>query len=60
MLFSLDCRCAKCKNADYCSKECQKKHWAEHKKRCKQFTAAMAESKKNAASDNAVPDETLS
>ena len=28
-------KCAKCKRAAYCSKECQKKHWPVHKTVCK-------------------------
>lgn len=28
-------RCERCRTARYCSKECQKKHWKVHKKRCK-------------------------
>lgn len=27
-------RCSKCKNAHYCSRECQKKSWRSHKKEC--------------------------
>ena len=27
--------CGKCKKRKYCGKECQKKHWALHKKVCK-------------------------
>ena len=26
--------CSSCKNAYYCDKECQKKHWKQHKKYC--------------------------
>jgi len=32
--------CSRCKFAAYCSKECQKKHWPEHKKACKSGEAA--------------------
>lgn len=27
-------KCSKCEQAHYCSPECQKKHWSEHKKVC--------------------------
>lgn len=33
-------RCSNCHRVRYCSRECQKKHWKEHKPRCKQKTAA--------------------
>ena len=29
-----DQRCGKCKKVHYCSKECQKAHWATHKQTC--------------------------
>jgi len=32
--------CSRCKNATYCSKECQIKHWKEHKPRCKHYLEA--------------------
>jgi len=28
-------KCGKCKEMSYCSKECQKGHWAKHKATCK-------------------------
>lgn len=28
-------QCSACKNEQYCSRECQQQHWAEHKKVCK-------------------------
>ncbi|KAJ7114325.1 hypothetical protein C8R44DRAFT_227342 [Mycena epipterygia] len=28
-------RCGRCKEAWYCSKECQKKHWPKHKEFCR-------------------------
>ncbi|KAG9322291.1 hypothetical protein KVV02_002224 [Mortierella alpina] len=32
-------RCAKCKSAFYCSRECQLKSWKSHKKECAAFSA---------------------
>lgn len=31
--------CSRCKSVQYCSKDCQTKHWPEHKKVCKQMAA---------------------
>jgi endogenous inhibitor of DNA gyrase (YacG/DUF329 family) len=33
-------RCSQCSSVYYCSKECQKVHWAKHKKDCKTLAAA--------------------
>lgn len=33
--------CAKCENVCYCSKECQKTHWKEHKENCRRPTYQM-------------------
>ncbi|KAF5382301.1 hypothetical protein D9757_008455 [Collybiopsis confluens] len=33
--------CAKCKNVRYCSNECQKAHWVEHKERCKPYQTVI-------------------
>jgi mitochondrial splicing suppressor protein 51 len=35
-------RCAKCQITKYCSRDCQKAHWKQHKKVCVQYTAAGA------------------
>ena len=32
-------KCSACKRASYCSKECQKQHWNEHKKTCKKYSS---------------------
>ena len=37
-------RCAGCKQASYCSKDCQKEHWKQHKRTCKQQQSAPAAS----------------
>jgi hypothetical protein len=36
-------KCGKCKDASYCSKGCQKAHWAKHKKLCKTLEEREAE-----------------
>ncbi|KAL4452293.1 hypothetical protein ABPG75_007955 [Micractinium tetrahymenae] len=28
-------KCSRCRHVSYCSRECQKAHWAEHKQDCK-------------------------
>jgi hypothetical protein len=36
------CKCAGCREARYCSKECQGQHWQQHKPVCKSLAAAKA------------------
>ncbi|KAI9025481.1 hypothetical protein DFJ74DRAFT_664441 [Hyaloraphidium curvatum] len=38
-------RCAACKRTVYCSKECQKVHWKQHKPLCEAYKIAEAEGK---------------
>ncbi|KIK57168.1 hypothetical protein GYMLUDRAFT_263235 [Collybiopsis luxurians FD-317 M1] len=33
--------CAKCKQVRYCSKECQKQHWSEHKQNCRKYQVVV-------------------
>ena len=40
-------RCALCAGAKYCGKECQNKHWPEHKGPCKMTVQCAAESSKS-------------
>jgi hypothetical protein len=49
-------RCAKCQQSSYCSRDCQKADWKNHKKVCgKQPTAGRASSNDLVASFNALP-----
>ncbi|KAI0061804.1 hypothetical protein BV25DRAFT_705738 [Artomyces pyxidatus] len=38
-------RCSRCQGVSYCSKECQKAHWKEHRLQCETFVEARAENK---------------
>ncbi|KAK9823562.1 hypothetical protein WJX72_003801 [[Myrmecia] bisecta] len=38
-------RCSQCKTTFYCSRECQKADWRDHKKRCQEFAARLAKTK---------------
>ena len=40
-------RCTQCKAVYYCSRDCQTKHWGEHKLACKQLVAAAAASEED-------------
>lgn len=46
-------RCSVCKKAIYCSKDCQKKDWAEHKKVCKPVEIEVVGSMNEASSSSA-------
>ena len=37
-------KCTNCRNVFYCSKECQKKHWKEHKYECKSMPYKIGKS----------------
>lgn len=41
--------CSQCKNATYCSKDCQRSHWKEHKPRCQIYQNSKARVKQEAA-----------
>ena len=42
--------CSRCRAAAYCSSDCQKSHWAEHKLPCKKLSAKLQAVEENAAS----------
>jgi len=42
MVHAGSCRCSACRTARYCSKECQKEHWKQHKTACKVLAATAA------------------
>ena len=35
-------RCSKCKSVRYCSRECQRSDWKQHKLRCKEVSKDLA------------------
>jgi hypothetical protein len=35
------CICAGCRTARYCSRDCQRQHWKQHKPGCKALAAAQ-------------------
>src|SRR5260221_10863486 len=51
--------CSGCRNVRYCSKECQKKHWPEHKEECKtkkmQGEVTIDETNKRTAIIDSIP-----
>jgi 2-polyprenyl-3-methyl-5-hydroxy-6-metoxy-1,4-benzoquinol methylase len=42
-------KCKQCGKAQYCNKQCQTKHWPEHKSNCKKFAKAEAPPESSAA-----------
>lgn len=51
-------RCSKCKTVWYCNRECQKKAWPGHKRRCNQATAAAGDAAGKANANGAAADLT--
>ena len=41
------CLCSGCKHVFYCSRECQKKHWSNHKEECKMLAKLPYRVRKN-------------
>uniref|UniRef100_A0A182SUH7 MYND-type domain-containing protein n=1 Tax=Anopheles maculatus TaxID=74869 RepID=A0A182SUH7_9DIPT len=46
-----DKKCSKCKEVQYCDRQCQRLHWFTHKKVCSRPSAAAAEGPNSAAKD---------
>ena len=45
-------RCSRCKQAWYCSRDCQLRQWKKHKAICAMFTEARKEKGEDASSEN--------
>lgn len=41
-------KCSKCKNTQYCNRNCQRLHWFVHKKECDRITTSSREEKEDA------------
>ena len=53
-------QCSRCQSITYCSAECQRAHWKQHKKSCEDFDTVFAKSQEKLKKAGLVPADTLS